>query len=346
MTMTTTKNGTPIIKRKFKGIGRIFRRAGTDSDKTRREIGVMMDTMYRQGQWKFLEALRDGKVSFLELLEKWATGKLNGFTLVEDIRPVKVVFSEWLDKVEGIAPETIKSYRSCGNVLFATARDDAVMSDLPAIVAAYRESCKTRCVEVQFNTTRAVVRSFVSHTIGIHNQLYGQVSDIKPLPHQTKRNVNGLSVAEVYSIMEKLPEEFAMMTLTLALTGCGWKEYQTIEILADRVLVHGMKMKRIDARRDRIIPRIGNPVKPSCSQQTFSRKLKEAGGDDVFAYRLRHTFAYWMNEAGINQVRREQYMGHAPATMTAHYTRTEQDKHIAEDGKLLSAWLAAETAKL
>ena len=352
--LKTKAEGTPLIRRTFKGVGTITKRARTNDRKLVQRINHMLDSLYQTGQLKYLRGIKEGRVTFQEVLDRFQEQTLNTATVVEDIRSLKIVFDEWLERTENLSPKTVQTYKEFAATLFKLAGDSQTISDLPTLLKTYRDKCRKRQVGAQFNAVRNTMRTFVSGTLGRSTPLYSEISNIKPIPHQKKRVDRALTVKEVWELTEKMDENVATMVWTLCMTGMGWTEYQEYEVLDDRILIHGHKMKRLDDRRNREVPlfdvdelTMPLPAPPNRSEKILRKHLVKASpdGKKVTPYDFRNTYAYWMAEAAIPEIRRRQYMGHLPTSMTEMYSRTELGVHLAEDAKRMAKWLAEEIRK-
>jgi integrase len=56
-------------------------------------------------------------------------------------------------------------------------------------------------------------------------------------------------------------------------------------------------------------------------------------------YDARRCYARWCLEAGIPFDRVQQYMGHAPKSMTERYARSTVQQHLKDDAERLRQWI-------
>jgi integrase len=163
---------------------------------------------------------------------------------------------------------------------------------------------------------------------------------IKPVEEKRKREDRAWSVSEVQATMKKMKPELAEMFWTMCLTGCGLEEYEhgLIKEGDHGVRVQGFKMTRIDDRRNRVVPRVIDPAPMVLRVKQFRKHLK-AANPDMQVYDARRCYARWCLEAGIPFDRVQQYMGHAPKSMTERYARSTVQQHLKDDAERLRQWI-------
>lgn len=66
--------GTYVIDRRYKGIGRIRRASGTNDRKTLNQILSMLTEIHNAGKHSILCEIRDGVVSCMEVYGHWVEG--------------------------------------------------------------------------------------------------------------------------------------------------------------------------------------------------------------------------------------------------------------------------------
>jgi integrase len=205
---------------------------------------------------------------------------------------------------------------------------DATVDDLPGILRAYRTASKG---PTMFNRTRAAVLAFLRDTVGRSHPLYGQIRDIQPRK-ESPRKPQPFTVAELVALSEKLGI-YGPCAWAMAMTGMGAGEYWGRWVAkADRVLIYGTKR----AGRHREIPLAGDLAASRGSAAAFAKAFKKAlESPGRVPYDLRHTFATWLEEAGIPRTRRRLYLGHGAKDVTDLYERHEITRFLAEDSDRL-----------
>ena len=118
-----------------------------------------------------------------------------------------------------------------------------------------------------------------------------------------------------------------------------WGEW---EVKNDRILIHGTKR---DAR-DRAVPLIEAPTKPTTLQPAFARALKRCTGGGVQPYDGRRSYANWMEAAGIIRTRRRLYLGQKEKDVTDLYEDHEVGPHIQKDTRALKSYLRKKLSML
>lgn len=129
----------------------------------------------------------------------------------------------------------------------------------------------------------------------------------------------------------------------MAVTGMGPKEYWgEWELQPDRIAIHGTKR----AGRDRVVPRVGDVVRPKRGYQPFRVALAEASKSTVRPYDLRRSFATWLEASGIPRTRRRLYMGHGAKDVTDLYEHVQVAAYLEEDAGLLRRFLGRDIVRV
>src|SRR5207245_5923698 len=95
-------------------------------------------------------------------------------------RPVAPLVETWLDQAD-VAESTRQFRRDAWAAMKAHARRGATLAELPAILAAYRETCVTADTPSMFNRSRAAVQAFVRDQVGGRSKLWRDVADVRPM---------------------------------------------------------------------------------------------------------------------------------------------------------------------
>lgn len=334
--------GTVKIDRNLRAVGGRFKHATGTSDPTIiASMKVMLKTLDDRGDYEHIRAIQEGKLTLMEVWQAWSQGKLAGLQAVEEILPLKATMLKWLDSYKDIAPNTREKYRYDYGQLFKMAtKADTGVNSLPKLLKKYRDQCEKNDTARQFQMTKNAVRSFLANHLGKSHPLYLAVVDIKGIPVIKKRAARSHSFPVISAVAEKLPEESRKVMWTLVTTGMGWLEYQNFEVVENKYIwIHGKKVRRIDDRRNRKVPLIQMPHKPTMAERTFRKHLKKASGGEMTTYDLRHTYAGWLLDAGIPFNRQQQYMGHQPKSMTQMYSQVKLEDYLVKDALAVQKWL-------
>ena len=225
---------------------------------------------------------------------------------------------------------------------------DTKILDLPLAAERYRVHCVEHGTHRAFNLVRSILQAFLNSSFGRHHALWQQVSNIKPLKTEPKRNKRILTPGEFLHLHDELcimkANVHADMAEAMVLTGMNFGEYasENWEVLADRVVIHGTKR----ASRARVVPRLHNSYSPpQRGYKAFRLALKKASENmdeyilkasfpHVTTHSLRATFSHWLEMAQIPRSRRLSYLGHSGGdTLGKHYERHELDSYLLEDAK-------------
>jgi integrase len=213
----------------------------------------------------------------------------------------------------------------------------AQISDLPRLVRKYRERCAGHAPS--FRLARAAALSFLRHSFGEgrHHDLWVQVSAIPLIrPKKPKKEKPEYSADFCRAVAVRLGQNGATWW-AMCITGMNPKEYWgEWSVRSDRIRIHGTKR----AGRDRIVPLLWRPVKPSISYEGFKTALqrirpalREEYEIDVTPKSGRDAFAQWMVAAGIPAPRRDMYLGHGARKVQDVYERHEVTGYLKRDAE-------------
>ena len=302
----------------------------------------MIDQLKQTGRIEPLIAIRDGKTTFLQVLEQWRKQTLNQMDFSDSAKPFSYVYT-WLDSYDKITDKTRTNYRVNFKQLEKIAKAKATVADIPALLKKYKDQCLKKKTGRMFNTTRNACRSFLNNAIGKYSTLYRDVEEIETLNEAPARKHVVLSVEEVEALTRNLDPAIAAMVWFMVTTGIEQNVYwaKKYEAKPDRVLIHGGKKKwDEDDRRNRYVPLIYPPVPPSLGVRALRKRLAKAGDKPVRIADFRNTFSSWMYEAGIPEPRIELYMGHLPAKMTRDYARkVDITKFLTDDAAKVKKYI-------
>ena len=193
-----------------------------------------------------------------------------------------------------------------------------------------------------FRIARAGCQAFLRDTVGRYHDLWREAAAV-PLKRITRRKGNPQTPEQADEIREKLGDVYGPIWWSMCVTGMGpgelWGEW---EVKKDRILIHGTKR---DAR-DRVIPLVETPIKPTTLQPAFARALKKCTAGAVQPYDGRRSFATWMEAAGIDRTRRRLYLGHKEKDVTDLYEDHDVGPHTQKDARALKSYLRRKLTKL
>lgn len=330
--------GSAVIDRTFKGIGRIARATGTDDVETVNAMKVMLSELYKTGRWNFLEAIRDGKLTMLQVYEKWTTQSLNQNPTVEGMLPAEETLRNWANAYDGITEHTRDNYLYNIGQLMKLAKADATVSDIPSILKKYKERCKKKDVARQFNNTRNTVRSFLKDTFSAFHPLYQEVVATAALNERPKNPNKAYPITDILALEKKVSPKVWQTVWTCYLTGVGYKEFKNgLKDCDTHIFVTGDKVK--DGRRNRTIPRIEKPLTlvPLIAEKRLRINLGKVS--DIGIYELRHSYSLLLREAGVPDLRVRQYMGHLPKNLTDAYGEAEMTTFLSADAEKVRAYI-------
>lgn len=329
---------TLMIDRRYRGVGRIKRASGTKVPAVKRKIERMLKTLHEDGRLDILRHIRDGQLSFLEVLDAFQRRRLDQLPVGDTIQPLAKTFEAWVDSL--IVPvdysaDHVRTMRTTIRYL-KDASANGVIADAPAILEKLRDSLGREHPR-SFNLARSHVMAFFRVKFKRNHPLWLACSAVEPrkVPKTTKRTP--LTPEQMRNWFPK-PETDPLDAIAwgMATTGMHQKEYWgRWETKADRVEIFGTKREG----RRRSVPLIMAPAVPVWrDRRTFEDKLRERT-DQFTPYDLRRTYANWMESSSIPRTRRKLYLGHGPEDVTDLYEQHEVAAYLAEDAAKLRAFV-------
>ena len=351
-------DGTLFIQWQRKGIGKIIKRSGTQDAKVRDAMQSMLDTLYSHGKHDILEAIRDNKLTPMQVYSAHATGNLETVAAPENLMPLNEdTLCGWVDKHTELADTTKKGYRNRFKLFLKTVVEHSTLSDIPKYLKLYRESYVEKARS--FNETRAALLSFISSSFSQFSKLYQNTYIVKPLkvkPTRQARHLTYTQVLELCDRMKKLDTKWnyaetdvrfgggtkaAKMFLTMCLLGTNPKEYFSDGWELDKknkcVRIHGQKREG----RERLVPLFDAPyTQPLLNEKHLRKYLGAASNGHVVPKDARNTFVFWLTESGVVENHRKSYLGHGPKDITAHYEKKADSREaLLKDAASVNAWL-------
>jgi hypothetical protein len=332
---------TPTIDLNLPGYGRFVKAAGTNDPKMIEGLRVMLRDLADRGKLEYLRRIKSHELSMLKTYEEWKNKALPVTPIMEGEQKFLNQALDWLKDYEAINDKTRDDYKCTYTMLSKLGGKAMKVADAPNVLRKYKASCAKRHTTRQFNATRNQVRSFLRNTVGANSTVYQEVVNIAPLAGQPKRQATAQSVKAIVELTAKLPENIAEMVWTLCTTGME----PITTYMADKweegdgcVLIHGTKMDHLDGRRNRTVPMILPPTKAVCQIKAFRRHLYKVTRA-IQVYDFRRTYAHWLYEAGVSEIRIEQYMGHLATSMSRRYGRTDVKDFLAKDAQRVFDWI-------
>ena len=135
------------------------------------------------------------------------------------------------------------------------------------------------------------------------------------------------------TIRALLVESIGSAWWAMCCTGMGPDEFFGGKWRYEDRRLHVLGTKR--AARDRYVPVVETIERSPLTQEQFQRALKRSGLG-VRPYDARRTFPHWCDRAGVPEIRRELYLGHAVrANLRTLYGAHESERFVEEDATRL-----------
>ena len=330
------KEKTKRIDKQFKGVGRIALASGTNKGSVFNGINTMLDDMYDRGRLDDLKAIQSRHVTPMQAYNTWKAGKLVGVGSVAHVTPLKETLDEYL-KNRKLADNTKRGYQNCLNQLLKKAKSTATIADLPQVLEAYRRHCEKNEITKSFNQTRAMLLGYLKKSFKASSEIYREVLSIDVIPYKRIRKPNPQTVEQIIALCAKLSPDVAAMVWTMCTIGTIPKEYlkDGIEDLGYGIHIKGKKR----TARDRIVPRVLEPVQPAFQSEAFTERIKEV--DTSIALKdFRNTYMVWMEEAGLLPSHRKAYAGWGTSTsMQDLYLEQDMKKYLKADAQKLRDYI-------
>jgi integrase len=310
--------------------------------KDRKLYKRLMDALEKcQERPEYLRAVRDGRMGPLDLYDLIDRKGIDGLPRLEGRELLEPAFERFLATATtrrgtNLSDKTVSTYRSSLNRLLTFGPTNPTVGDLPRMLKQAREAMPA----TMFNMCRAVAQTFVVRALGRYTETYNKCGNVEPRAH-TARKGNPQTPEDARRIAEGLPHPMGAMWWTLCTTGMSGGSYgpyfrNQFDIEPDRIAIHGTKREG----RERVVPRVCTPIRPARPYNAFRAALEAFG---VKPNDGRHTYAAWMEHAGIAKGRRRRYMGHGTEDITDHYgDGFKMDGFLADDRARLLDFIGSE----
>ena len=329
-----------MLDRSFRGVGRIKKATGTTNPAVRRKISRMLTALHDDGRLDLLRAIRDGKLTALEVYDAYQRKTLSALAVGDTLPLLSAALTAWIEDVASdFSDKHIINHITAQRRI---AKHDATarVADLPRMLDELRKTYgKTH--PRSFNLMRATALSFTRSTLKRSHPLYMACLAVEE--RSVPKRPPGVQLSPD-AMRERFPAsdgKVDRIAWSLATTGMGAKEYWGVwSTLADRIHVSGTKR----GGRNRDIPLVREPDVPPLSRDRFEKLFRQRMKDTTITpYHLRRTYSQWLESAGVPRTRRRLYMGHGAKDVTDFYERHEVDAFLAEDAAKLRTFIASHT---
>jgi hypothetical protein len=323
---------------------RICVTAGTNDAQLIRRMREMLGDLQDIGRIDLLRAIRDGRLTPMQVWSAFKNHELERLPTEEEMRALGSDL-EAFRKTHDVGAKHRASLQTSFKALLRQATKPSV-SDLPALVMAYREECREQHHPRSFNLARAAALAFLRRATdsrgrklyGRTHKLYLAVAEVESLPYKRGKGHPQLPKA-ARAIAQDLDEPWGGIWWGMCLTGMGPDEYWgDWSVERDRVRIAGTKREA----RDRFVPLVGQIATPQMTpwgMQSAFRRMRAETGRDVTVYDARRSFTLWMVEAGVPRIRRKLYLGHEITDVHDLYEEHEVQEFLAEDGVRLRGFI-------
>lgn len=331
--------GTLVLEWERKPVGRIYRATGLTASatnaKTIGRLKAACETLFDQGRLDVLEAVRDGLVHPMTLLEAQRREALSRLPTAEHLARLEPLMSAWANAT----PNEHTRTNRLAVLRHLRRHAGATVGDLPGIVKATMAAMAA--TPAQANRIREQAMAFIRDRFSLTHPLHLALQGLSALETRPVRRRIHLSPADWRESLDKLgPARPAWFGLCL--TGCNPKEFWgRWEIQGPGVYIHGTKARD----RVRVVPLIAPIEHPTVSRDVLIWWLRKAG---LYPYAARHSFSRWLEDSGIDPWRVRAYMGHRPANQTEEYQRGDMVRYLVPDAARMRELLGfpAEAAQL
>lgn len=317
---------TPTLKidKRYPNVGRIAVRSGTHNADVYQEILVALRWLSDRGDTDTLRLVQQGELHPLEVRAAFMAGDLRRLPQAGDLKKLKPAVERWL-KYADLAETTRRQYEwHLGQLI---GKVDPRVTDLPRLLARFREKCRKAGHHRTFNHARAAVLSFVNKTnkLGRQSPIWVECAAVRVLP-VARSEKPYLPVQKCRAVAQALGRNGGMWW-SMCVTGMNPKEYfeDGFEVGEDRIRVFGQK--RIGRMRD--IPLVYAPVEPWLGREGFKTAMQKVE-TGLTPKNGRDAYTQWLRAAGVPPERVDMYLGHGKRTMLDVYQRYEAVAEILQ----------------
>lgn len=326
---------TIIIDVIVPGVGRIKRASGTTRKPIVARIKRMVRELTEDGRLDLLAAVRDSKMTWLELFNAYQRKELHLLPTAGDAQLLVPAWASWVNKKE-CSDEHKRSIRK--TIKYLDPRSDALVNDVSALLEVFR--VKAAGKPQTFRLARSHCLAFVKAQLKRSHPLYLRVAEIEPMKPRPKKIKHPATVAELRAIGKKMVPFARDILWSLAVTGMRPNEYwgQWNLNASGGIAIQGTKTKGAL----RLVPYLSVVRLPPHSYTVFRKVLNKASDGQMSVYDLRRTYANWLEAAGIPRTRRRLYLGHGNSDVSDLYEWHDVQAFLSEDAAKLLAFIAKE----
>lgn len=334
--------GSLVIDRRIQG-QRFKVATGLPDTAKGRDLAKLWDGMVtvlarEAGRGDVVRAIQSGTLRFAEVWAHYRVGRLDRLPSPEAMRrlfpvdgPKPGAVGDWLKtyrtKKGTLSPSHKRSLRQKFTDL-ERLDPSATVADLPRLVKERMAVCGAREQGRTGNLTKAAAQAFLRSTLGRHQStLWAEVADIPLLPTE-KHEPHPQTPEDAKAVREALGAIHGPIWWAMCTTGMMPDELWggKFTVLADRIHIKGTKR----AGRDRLVPKLSVPLAPERGYKSFRLALKRASGGVLTPYDARHTYAHWLEMAGLESSEQDALMGHGPKTMGDLYRQHDVSAKLAQ----------------
>ncbi|MDZ4259128.1 MAG: hypothetical protein U0974_01205 [Gemmatimonadales bacterium] len=342
------------------GVGRIAKASGVSDPVAYHQIMGLLASLRRAGRRDILRAVKDGRVSPLQLLDQARVGGTQtdcGGISLDDFWRFEEALRWWEEHLETEEDGShrhrrnrLNGVRRILNMAPPHERSTVSIKEIPRLATEYRTRCVKKKMKSEWGHTLSYLRSFVEGRAGSNSPTLRALNDLTLLPCKgvvTMRRPQ--SPTRLATFLRRLDPRLAGTVMTMALTGMGPEEYFANEWAVREQLglryiyIAGMKRER----RTRVVPWVCEPLPAECARSTFNKHLRSTCAempeqDRLRPYDLRRTYAVALKRSGVSMKHHADYLGHGPRTVTNLYQieddivlSPEQLRDLDEDARHL-----------
>lgn len=213
----SNRRGTLVIDLRFRRVGRLYKASGTDDPALLAQMKSAFRLLAkRDGGCNLLCAVRDGRLSPMELFERFTRGQLNEIPDANALIPLTRL-TEWAEHAS-TGDDSRAARILAARRLFEHAPNDARVGALPDALRRYRDDCEREGTAASLRLARAAACAFARDLFGKHSPLWNAVAAVSNLP-RGKPVRRPMNVAQFREAITKLKPEYAAIAWADASTG-------------------------------------------------------------------------------------------------------------------------------
>ena len=174
---------------------------GTLRPDVARRINRMLTALYEDGRLDILRAIRDGKLTLLEVHAAYQRKELDKLPTAETVKPLAVAMEEWIKGLR--VPEDVsakhKGSLETSRRYLKRENEKALVADLPALLETLRDTLGKPHPR-SFNLCRAAALAFVRATLKRSHPLWLAVAAVEPRKLPPKRQHAPLSPEQMRNL--------------------------------------------------------------------------------------------------------------------------------------------------